>query len=67
MTRRNAVRRKTAKYLVAAERLYRTHLAYDGAVPIVNLESLVESTMTVGLRLLEASKILAILELAKSA
>ncbi|KAL6740882.1 hypothetical protein Aduo_014190 [Ancylostoma duodenale] len=46
MARRNAVRRKTAKYLVAAERLYRTHLAYDGAGPIVNLESLVESTMT---------------------
>ncbi|EPB71726.1 MIT domain protein [Ancylostoma ceylanicum] len=45
MARRNAVRRKTAKYLVAAERLYRAHLAYDGAAPIVNLESLVESTM----------------------
>ncbi|ETN75660.1 MIT domain protein [Necator americanus] len=45
MARRNAVRRKTAKYLVAAERLYRTHLAYDGIAPIVNLESLVESTM----------------------
>ncbi|VDK64846.1 unnamed protein product [Cylicostephanus goldi] len=45
MARRNAVRRKTAKYLVAAERLYRTYLAYDGAAPIVNLESLVESTM----------------------
>ncbi|KAK6019132.1 MIT domain protein [Ostertagia ostertagi] len=45
MSRRNAVRRKTAKYLVAAERLYRTHLAYDGAAATVNLESLVDSTM----------------------
>ncbi|VDO63182.1 unnamed protein product [Heligmosomoides polygyrus] len=46
MSRRNAVRRKTAKYLVAAERLYRTHLAYDGAAATVNLESLVDSTMS---------------------
>ncbi|KAK6037990.1 MIT domain protein, partial [Cooperia oncophora] len=45
-SRRNAVRRKTAKYLVAAERLYRTHLAYDGAAATVNLESLVDSTMS---------------------
>ncbi|WKY10538.1 hypothetical protein Q1695_002701 [Nippostrongylus brasiliensis] len=46
MSRKNAVRRKTAKYLVAAERLYRTHLAYDGAAATINLESLVDSTMS---------------------
>ncbi|CAJ0962075.1 unnamed protein product, partial [Mesorhabditis belari] len=30
VTLRNAVRRKTAKYLVRAERIYRSHLSYDG-------------------------------------
>ncbi|KHJ86237.1 MIT domain protein [Oesophagostomum dentatum] len=58
MARRNAVRRKTAKYLVAAERLYRTYLAYDGAAPIVNLESLVESTMMRPSLIFKFSKVL---------
>ena len=30
LTRRNAVRKKTAKYLLKAERLYRAYLAFDG-------------------------------------
>lgn len=29
ISRRNAVRKKTAKYLLKAERLYKTHLAFD--------------------------------------
>ncbi|KAJ1361571.1 hypothetical protein KIN20_020851 [Parelaphostrongylus tenuis] len=39
---------KTAKYLLAAERLYRNHLSYDGVATAttVNLKSLVDSIIT---------------------
>ncbi|CAJ0579383.1 unnamed protein product, partial [Mesorhabditis spiculigera] len=40
---RNAVRRKTAKYLVKAERIYRTHLSYDGTQ--FNFEALYAATV----------------------
>ncbi|ULT88804.1 hypothetical protein L3Y34_007779 [Caenorhabditis briggsae] len=43
MTKRNAVRRKTAKYLVKAEKLYRTYLSLDGSV--FNFEGLLTAAM----------------------
>uniref|UniRef100_A0A8R1DRS0 Protein kinase domain-containing protein n=1 Tax=Caenorhabditis japonica TaxID=281687 RepID=A0A8R1DRS0_CAEJA len=43
MTKRNAVRRKTAKYLVKAEKLYRTHLSLDGSV--FNFDGLLTAAM----------------------
>ncbi|CAD6187038.1 unnamed protein product [Caenorhabditis auriculariae] len=43
MLRRNAVRRKTAKYLVKAEKLYQTYLSYDGSV--FNVDSILTSAM----------------------